>query len=91
MRCCRGVDFDEAPQVFITPIARSPMTPALNPKPMLPPPSASVPQRQLSLTFETPVLQGMDPGQYANAITRLAILLLQAAGVRLTGAADDER
>jgi hypothetical protein len=33
----------------------------------------------------------MDPTQRAHAITQLAILLMQAAGVQLPGAHDDER
>ena len=45
-------------------------------------------QGQLSLTFESPVLQGMSPSERTNAIAQLAILLLQAAGVQQTGADD---
>lgn len=45
-------------------------------------------QRQLSMAFELPVLQGMDPHERARAIAQLAILLLQAAGVHQTGADD---
>lgn len=47
-------------------------------------------QRQLSMAFETPVLQGMGPSERASAIAQLAILLLQAAGVHQTGADDGE-
>ena len=49
------------------------------------------PQRQLSLAFETPVLQGMSPNERASAVTQLALLLLQAAGVQMPGANDDEQ
>ena len=66
------------------------MTRAPNPQPLLPATPASTRLRQLSLTFETPVLQGMNSSERANAITQLATLLLQAAGVRLAGADDDE-
>ena len=48
------------------------------------------PQRQLSMAFESPVLQDMDPSEQANAIAQLAILLLQAAGVQAVGSDDDE-
>ncbi|WP_382202711.1 MULTISPECIES: hypothetical protein [Hydrogenophaga] len=47
-------------------------------------------QRQLSMAFESPVLQGMSPGERATAIAQLAFLLLQAAGVQQTGADDGE-
>lgn len=53
-------------------------------------PPARMPQRQLSMAFESPVLQGMGPSERASAIAQLAILLLQAAGVQQTGADDDE-
>lgn len=47
-------------------------------------------QRQLSMAFESPVLQGMSPSERTSAILRLALLLLQAAGVHQTGADDGE-
>ena len=47
-------------------------------------------QRQLSMAFESPVLQDMDPSERANVIAQLAILLLQAAGVQAAGSSDDE-
>ena len=53
-------------------------------------PAAPVSQRQLSMAFESPVLQGMSLSERANAIAQLAILLLQAAGVQRTGADDGE-
>ncbi len=53
-------------------------------------PAALMSQRQLSMAFESPVLQGMSPSERANAIAQLAILLLQAAGVQRTGADDGE-
>lgn len=49
---------------------------------MLPAPPTPTAPRQLSITFESPVLQGMNPTQRASAVTQLAILLLQAAGVQ---------
>jgi hypothetical protein len=54
------------------------------------PPRPTVP-RQLSIVFESPALQGMSPCQRANAVTQLAILLLQAAGVQTLEASDDEQ
>ena len=39
------------------------------------------PQRQLSMTFESPVLQGMNSSERSNVIAQLAVVLLQAAGV----------
>lgn len=53
-------------------------------------PTAPVSQRQLSMAFESPVLQGMSSSERANAVAQLAILLLQAAGVQRTGADDGE-
>jgi hypothetical protein len=46
--------------------------------------------RQLSIVFESPVLQGMTPSQRANAVTQLSIVLLQAAGAQTQGASNDE-
>ena len=48
-------------------------------------PPAPVAQRQLSMAFEAPVLQGMSPSERARAIAQLATLLLQAAGMQRTG------
>ena len=56
----------------------------------LPTSPASTAPRQLSIVFESPALQGMSPGQRANAVTQLAIVLLQAAGVQTQGASNDE-
>lgn len=53
-------------------------------------PPLSMSQRQLSMTFESPVLRGISPSQRTSAIAQLAILLLQAAGVQQTGADDVE-
>ena len=47
-------------------------------------------QRQLSMAFESPVLQGMDPSERNNAIDQLAIVLLQASGIQVAEAHDDE-
>ena len=38
-------------------------------------------QRQLSMSFESPALQDMDPSDRAKVVAQLASLLLQAAGV----------
>ena len=37
--------------------------------------------RQMNMMFDTPELQGMSAAQRARAITQLASLLIQAAGV----------
>lgn len=47
--------------------------------------------RQLNIVFESVELEGMSPGQRANAVTQLAILLLQAAGVQTKGVNNDEQ
>ena len=46
--------------------------------------------RQLSMTFESPVLRGMTPSERSNVIAQLAIVLMQAAGVQ-PREADDEQ
>ena len=46
------------------------------------------PQRQLSMTFESSVLQDMDPSERAAVVAQLAMLLLQAAGVQAKGSDD---
>ena len=48
-------------------------------------------QCQLNIQFESPMLQAMEPNERANAVTQLAALLLQAAGIQATGANNDER
>ena len=48
-------------------------------------------QRQLSIAFESPVLQDLDPSERTNVVAQLALLLLQAAGVPAAGGDDDER
>lgn len=42
------------------------------------------------MTFESPVLQGMTPSERSNVIAKLAIMLLQAAGVRAREADDEQ-
>ncbi len=59
-------------------------------------PTTSVPpttqaQRQLSIAFESPVLQDLDPSERNKVVTQLALLLLQAAGVPAAGSEHDER
>jgi hypothetical protein len=46
--------------------------------------------RQLSMTFESPVLQGMAPSEQSNVIAQLAIVLLQAAGVQARKVDDEQ-
>ena len=48
-------------------------------------------QRQLSIAFESPVLQDLDPSERNKVVMQLALLLLQAAGVPATGGDHDER
>ncbi len=45
--------------------------------------------RQLNISFESSLLQGLTPSERANVVALLTNLLLQAAGV-LTEDADDE-
>jgi hypothetical protein len=57
-------------------------------------PTTSAPpraQRQLSIAFESPVLQDLDPSERNRVVTQLAHLLLQAAGVPAAGSDHDER
>jgi hypothetical protein len=44
---------------------------------------------QLNIVFESLEIEGMSPGQRANAVNQLAILLLQAAGVQMQGVNND--
>ena len=78
------------PPAWLPPIARSKMTRPPRSHLMLPASPVPAAPRQLSIVFETLALQGMSPGQRANAVTQLAILLLQAAGVQTQGASNDE-
>ncbi len=57
---------------------------------LLPAPATPAAPRQLSMVFESPVLQGMSPYQRAKAVTQLAIVLMQAAGMQTQEARDDE-
>ncbi len=47
-------------------------------------------QRQLSIAFESPVLQDLDPSERNKVVMQLALLLLQAAGVPAEGSDRDE-
>lgn len=57
---------------------------------MLPAAHRSLAPRQLNIVFESMELEGMSPSQRANAVTQLANLLLQAAGVQAQGVNNDE-
>jgi hypothetical protein len=48
-------------------------------------------QRQLSMAFDSPLLQGMTAAERANVLTHLTQLLLQAAGIQTEGNDDEER
>lgn len=48
-------------------------------------------QRQLSIAFESPALQDLDPSERYKVVMQLALLLLQAAGVPAAGSDHDER
>ena len=58
------------------------LTTSVSPKPQ--------PPRQLSMTFEFPVLQDMDPSERAAVVAQLATLLLQAAGLQTARSDHDE-
>jgi hypothetical protein len=47
-------------------------------------------QRQLSMSFESPAIQDMDPSDRAKVVAQLASLLLHAAGVQAGGDDDVE-
>jgi hypothetical protein len=53
-------------------------------------PTAMAP-RQLNILFEGLEVEAMSPDHRANAINQLAILLLQAAGVQLQEANNDNK
>jgi hypothetical protein len=53
--------------------------------------SPVVTPRQMSMRFDNAELQGMNAEQRARAITRLASLLIQAAGATAKECDDDER
>ena len=48
------------------------------------------PPRQLSMTFESPVLQDKDSNERAAVVAQLATLLLQAAGIQTERNVHDE-
>ncbi|KFX63949.1 hypothetical protein KBK24_0119915 [Burkholderia sp. K24] len=54
------------------------------------PQSPALTLSQMSLRFDTAELQGMSAEQRARAITHLANLLLQAAGVAIGKESDDD-
>ena len=49
------------------------------------PSSTPTAQRQLSLAFESPVLQCLSSSERGSAVMQLALVLLQAAGVQMPG------
>ncbi len=66
------------------------MTHPTRPLLRLPAAHQSLAPRQLNIVFESLELEAMSPSQRANAVTQLAILLLQAAGVQTQGVNNDE-
>ena len=65
------------------------MTSSRIPRPTRPTSPSPAPQRQLSMALESPLLEGMTAADRVNALTLLANLLMQAAGVHAEGG-DDE-
>jgi len=53
-------------------------------------PPAAPAQRQLSLAFESPMLHDLDASERNRVVLKLALLLLQAAGVPTAGSNHDE-
>lgn len=49
------------------------------------------PSRQLTISLDRPVLNGMTPSDRDTAVRRLACLLMEAAGVDPREIGDDER
>jgi hypothetical protein len=58
---------------------------------LLPPTVSTKPSRQLAISLDRPVLDGITPGERNTAIRRLARLLMEAAGARPEEIGDDER
>ena len=54
-------------------------------------PASTKPSRQLAISLDRPVLNGMTPFERSAAIRRLARLLMEAAGADPTETADDQR
>jgi hypothetical protein len=48
-------------------------------------------QRQLRIAFDHVDLRGMTTTEHANVLTRLALLLLEAAGMQTQEANDEQR
>ena len=58
---------------------------------LLPPTVSTKPPRQLAISLDRPVLDGITPAERNTAIRRLARLLMEAAGVQPEEIGDDER
>jgi hypothetical protein len=56
-----------------------------------PPPKPSRVPRQLSMALDAAKLRGLSPTERGRAVTLLARLLLEAAGVGTAGERDDDR
>lgn len=80
------MDFDEASPVF-NPQASNTMTQSLRTKlgPPIAVPSRPPALQQLSMSFESAVLQELSSLERASVIAQLAFLLLQAAGLDVGG------
>ena len=84
------MDFDEASPVF-NPQASKTMTQSLRTtlRPLIAAPSRPPAPQQLSISFESAVLQELSSIERASVVAQLAFLLLQAAGLD-AGGNDDE-
>jgi hypothetical protein len=58
---------------------------------LLPPTVSTKPPRQLAISLDRPVLDGITPAERNTAIWRLARLLMEAAGAQPEEIGDDER
>ncbi len=58
---------------------------------LLPPTVSTKPLRQLAISLDRPVLDGIMPAERNTAIRRLARLLMEAAGAQSEEIGDDER
>jgi hypothetical protein len=58
---------------------------------LLPPTVSTKPPRQLAISLDRPVLDGMTPSERNTAIRRLARLLMEGAGAQPEEIGDDER
>ncbi|MBY5325566.1 hypothetical protein GR247_40865 [Rhizobium leguminosarum] len=60
-------------------------------KALTPPATLPMPIQQLSIPFDAPQMRGLSDAERSAVVTRLATLLMAAAGVAAKEASDDEQ